>query len=270
MSTKIIDFDHIDDWEDDLTAVLAPHIPPYVRREVTAAKPAYEYVDDARDLLLKLTPRNVVIDATLDWIRSSHLAAYHGTRLNDAEVKSVRINGLIPLKAENRRERLTRALSLHPEWHSVADRLEEAIQQIGPKNRNGKREGQVHLTLSKAGLTNGFNHYIKEGSEFDWHVAHRLFGEEGQRLISLDGKPKVVRVSVPGSIALEAAHPFFDVEYIKSNGEIPNIVKEFLMVWSYRLAHPTFQPHSLKVDCGLMFRSSVPAEWIVEIETLPE
>jgi hypothetical protein len=270
MAVKIIDFDKIDNWESELTEVLSPYVSKSVREEIEVVGSSFEYIDDARDLLLKQTNCNAVIDATLEWIRSSHIAAYHGTRLTDEEVTSVRANGLVPLKAEDRRQRLTRALSKHPDWSKVANQLDEAIHDIGFKNQAGSRENQVHLTLSKADVTGGLNYYATQGSEFDWHVAHRLLGDEGQRLIALDGKSTVVQVVLPGSVALGAAHPFFDVYQVRSSGEVPNIVSQLLMFWAHRLAHPNFQRGSFVVDSCMMFRSLVPADWIVDIETLSE
>jgi len=118
-------------------------------------------------------------------------------------------------------------------------------------------------------LTNGFNHYITHGAEFDQHVAHALLGSEGKELLQLDGKARVIRFAVPGSIALDAAHPYFSVADLRANGDVPNIVDEFLKAWSYRVAHPGFQTRTLQVDCGLVFRSTVSGSWIREIETLP-
>ena len=47
-------------------------------------------------------------------------------------------------------------------------------------------------------------------------------------------------------------------------------VSEFLEVLSHHLAHPGFQSRTLGIDCGMVFRAAVPAEWIVDVETLPE
>ena len=140
----------------------------------------------------------------------------------------------------------------------------------GPGNRAGRRENPVHLTLSKSGLVDGFNHYLTHGSEFDQHVAHNLLGEDGSELLRSDGNPFLVRVRVPGAAALAAAHPIFTLEDVIAQGDTPNIVKEFVEAWSFRLAHPDFQSASLEVDCGMVFRSPVPAEWIVGIEEISE
>lgn len=228
------------------------------------------YIEDARDLLFDLTDRDAIIDATLGWIRSTKVAGHHGSRLTDAEVASVRADGLLPLKAEGRRDRLVRALSPHPRWGEVAGQLDPTIRALGQGGRAGRREDQVHLTLSRSGLTNGFNHYLTHGAEFDQHVAHALLGPEGKELLGRDGVPRVVQVAVPGVDALKAAHPIFGIEALRANGDVPNLVEDFLKAWSYRLAHPSFRARTLEVDCGMVFRSTVPSAWLVNIETLPD
>ena len=152
----MVEFDDIDNWTSDLAAALSEHVPISVARKIAAASP--EFVEDARDKLFELMDRNTIIDATLDWIRSTEIVGYHGTRLTHQEIDSVRANGLVPLKAEARRTRLVRALSPHPKWREAADRLDAVIQAHGPGGFGGHREGQVHLTLSQSGLTKGFNH----------------------------------------------------------------------------------------------------------------
>lgn len=264
----MVDFDDIDDWEPGLSAVLSPHLQDSVGPMLQTAAP--EYVEDARDLLFDVTDRDAIIDATLTWIRSVKIAGYHGSRLVDEEIVAIRAEGLIPLNAESRRHRLIRALSAHPTWNNVAGQLDATINDHGTGGAAGRREGQVHLTLSRAGLTGCFNHYLTHGSEFDQHVAYALLGENGKQLLACDGKPTVIQVAVPGSLALEAAHPHFGIDDMRAKGDVPNLVDQFLEVWSYRLAYPGFQSRTLKIDCGMVFRSIVPAAWIVAVDTLAE
>jgi hypothetical protein len=264
----MLDFDNIDDWTPKLAEALRDHVPWSAVHKLQAAKP--QYIEDARDQLLELTNRDAVIDAMLAWIRSTTIAGYHGTRLTDAETAAIRTMGIVPLKAENRRDRLVRALSPHPRWHEVSDRLDEVIQAHGKGARAGRREGRVDLTVSRSGLVNGFNHYLTHGAEFDQHVVQELLGPEGKKWLTRDGEARVIQVSVPGHVALDSAHPSFKTEDLRKRGDIPNLVKEFLNAWSYRLAHPTFQAGTLKVDCGMVFYSTVPSDWIMRVETLPE
>ena len=262
----MINYDDIDVWAPSLDVALASIVPEQVRAALVQAQP--EYVEDALDLLLQLAGRDAVIDATLEWIRLNAIAGYHGSRLAADDIASIRARGLIPLRADARRVRLTRALSPHPRWLEVASELDKAITAYGEGCRGGCREDQVHLTLSRAGLTRGFNHYLTHGAEFDQHVAEELLGSEGEALLGKDGVPTLVRIAVPGAAALDAAHPHFSIEDIRSNGSVPNLAREFLKAWSYRIAHPGFQAASLEVDCGMVFRAVVPAGWIVGLDAV--
>lgn len=261
-----MDYDCIDGWHDRLTLSLRGCISDCVKSKMLAANP--EYVEDAQELLFGLADRDTVIDTTLSWLRSSQILAYHGSRLIDSEVDAIRIDGLIPLEACARRTRLDRALSKHARWDEVENRLDETIRACGPGMRVGGRENQTHLTLSRSGLTGSFNHYLTYGAEFDQHVAKILLGREGMDLLACDGSPTLIRFAVPGACALAAAHPHFRIEDLRDRGDVPNIVSQFLMVWSYRLAHPGFQTRELRTDCGMVFSSAVPAAWIENVETL--
>jgi len=265
MSPEILDFDNIDEWAIDLENVLSPLVTTSIRRKL--AESNLQYVEDTRDLLFRLTDRDAVIDTVLDWLSLKNIAGYHGTRITDSEVASIQKDGLLPLIATARRSRLARALSSHPKWNEIAKQLDEAIQSHGQGIYAGQREGQVHLTLSMAGLLYGFNHYLVYGSEFDQHVAQMLLGQDALKLLSLDGEPKVIKVAVPGDLALNAAHPFFSVDDMRERGSVPNIVNEFLEAWTYRLSHTKFQSRRLKVDCGMIFRNIVSTDWIMDIST---
>lgn len=268
MTADLLDFDDIENWAPRLAAALNDHLPSNIGAMLAAKSP--RYIEDARDLLFEVADRDAIIEAALAWVRSSTLAGYHGTRLTDAEVVSVQTMGLLPLKAEARRDRLVRALSPHPRWSEVVGQLDTVLHSHGEGGAAGRREDQVHLTLSRSGLTNGFNHYLTHGAEFDQHVAHSLLGADGKKLLRRDGMPRVVQVAVPGDVALRTAHPFFDIEHLRANGDMPNVVHQFIDAWSFRLAHPEFQSRTLEVDCGFFFRSPVPADWIVKIETLDD
>jgi hypothetical protein len=259
----VLDFDEIDDWAPELALALSATVSSAVGQQLRHAAP--EFVEDARDMLFDLTNRENIIDATLTWIRTTTIAGYHGSRLTNCELASVLTAGLIPLTAQSRRRRLERALSQHPNWVSAAGELDSAIHAHGPGGKAGRREHQVHLTLSRGGLTSSFNHYLTHGSEFDQRVAEKLLGADGMKLLASDGEPRLIQVAVPGSVALEAAHWVFDINETRASGEVPNLVNQFLNAWSYRLAHPGFQSRTLKVDCGMKFRCTIPADWIVNV-----
>ncbi len=258
---QVLEFDDIEAWAPSLENTLHSHVSEDAYRAIATSKT--EFIEDALDMFFDLTDREAVIQCTLGWIESKKIIGCHGTRLTNKEVASVISDGLVPLRAEARRERLVRALSKHPNWSKVEGRLDEVIDAHGRGNSAGHRQEQVHLTLSEAGVVAGFNHYLTHGSEFDQHVAYTLLGQSGKDCLAQDGVPILFRVAVPGHCALKAAHPYFTVEDVRSNGEVPNIVKEFLTSWTFYLTDLSFRPNELKVDCGMIFKFTVPAEWII-------
>jgi hypothetical protein len=136
--------------------------------------------------------------------------------------------------------------------------MDEVLADLGQRNRGGHRERQVHLTLSRAGLENGFNHYLTHGAEFDQHAATELLGDAGTALLAKDGKKTIIRAIVAGERALQACHPYLTIDDLRSRGDVPNLVNQLLKAWSYRLAQPSFDPRTLEVDCGFVFREAVP------------
>lgn len=263
-----IDFDRVRDWGPRLRTALSGCVSDATISKVARTK--LEFVEDARDLLFELAGRDAVIDATLTWLSSSDIVAYHGSRLTDDDIRNIRTNGLVPLAASARRPRLERALSSHPDWRTVQTRLDQVLNDLGQNNLAGRREGQVHLTLSRAGLTNNFNHYLTHGAEFDQHAATDLLGEDGKALLAKDGKRTLIQAALTGDNALRACHRYFSVDDLRRRGDVPNLVNEILKAWSFRLFRPRFDPRTLGVDCGFVFNEDVPASWIREIELLPD
>lgn len=262
----MLDFDDNRNWTPLLSAALADLVPKSVVGKLIAEAP--EFVEDAFDLLLACTDRQCVLDSAVVWLRSATIAGYHGSRLIDADMDSIQDRGLVPLDSEARRARLVRTLSPHPQWNQVAHRLDSALHEHGPGAKAGRREGQVHLTVSRSGLVNGFDHYLTHGSEFDQRVAQNLLGSEGKELLRRDGHARVLRFAVPGNLALDAANRFLTVDERLSRGEVPNLVREFLAAWSYGLAHSEFDSATLKFDCGMVFHSTLPPSWLVDVDTL--
>jgi len=255
------DFDRFDDWHPILSAELADLLPQDIGDRVRRKNP--EFIEDAGDFVLSRGDREAMRTRVADWLKSDAVYGYHGTKLTEAERDAILANGLKPLVAADRSARLQRALSRHPRWADVAHRVGEAIELYGAKERGGRREGQVHLTVSRAGLTQGFNHYIKQGSEFDWHAAAYVLGDEGQALIAADGDPYLVKLKVPGEIAFKAYNPY---GFSKEDG--PNLVRQVIDVWSYRFVDPSYSSARRGLDCGMIFYETVPAAWIEAVEPL--
>jgi hypothetical protein len=93
-----------------------------------------------------------------------------------------------------------------------------------------------------------------------------LLGPEGKELLALDGEPTLIRFAVPGEVALSAANPHEPIEGIRKRGGIPNLARELLEAWAFWIAKPGFKSRDLKVDCGMVFRHSVPPDWILGFE----
>ncbi len=173
-----MDFDDNHTWGPQLTDAIGDLLSTEAVETISKAAP--KYVEEAYDLLFSCTNREKIVKATLTWIRSIKVVGYHGSRLINSEVASIRTCGLLPLDAAARRPRLVKVLSYHPRWNQVANYLDSALQKNGPA---GHREGQVHLTLSWNGLVKGFNHYLTFGSEFDQRVVQDLVGVDGKELL---------------------------------------------------------------------------------------
>lgn len=255
------DFDRIESWGPLLEAAIDDVVPNNVREVLNAAQP--EYLEDARDILLQLVNRETLVDHVSTWIKARPVFGYHGTRVTEAERVSIQRDGLLPLVAASRAGRLKRSLSKHPDWPVVEKNFDAAIELYGAREFGGRREGQVHLTVSRAGLQHGFNYYLRQGSEFDWHVSRHLLGEEGQALVSSDGTPTLIKARVPGDVALAACNP-----YGKHSEDMPNLISDIVRVWAYWLAYPLYKSESLGLDCGMIFRDGVPSVWFEEIISL--
>lgn len=261
----MLDIDSNCSWVPQLTNAIGTLMSHAARERILAARP--ELVEDALDLVFSQTKREEIVNATIEWIRTTTVAGYHGTRLIDSEVESIWSCGLLPLEAPARGERLVRTLSQHPKWNP--EKLNAALEKYGKNNKAGRRERQVHLTLSRYGLLHDFNHYLTHGAEFDQHVAYCLLGNEGKELLQQDGKARVIKVSVPGNVALKAANRYIPIkDQLLYKGQLHNLVAEFLKAWSYTLAYPDFDCSTLRVDCGMVFFEALPSDWIVDIETL--
>ena len=258
-----IDYDRVDDWHAALsTTITACH--KRVISNLRDARP--ESVHEALQRLLDLPQAARIIATATNWVQDATVLTYHGTRLTDEETASVRRQGLMPLKAASRRRRIERALGRHPRWPIVESHLPHAIRRI-EMGCAGNREHQVHLTLSRNGLLSGFNHYLTHGAEVDKHIAFELLGDEGVDLLRQDGRARILRIAVPGAEALKAANRYGPIEHHRGPVQAPNLIREFLQVWSLKCFNRNFQSDSLRTDCGLVFDSLVPKEWISYVET---
>lgn len=257
-------FDDPATWEASLADALSDLLPTGLAEELRARPP--EYVEDAADVLLERGGRRAVITRTTQWVAQRSLASFHGTRLVPEERESIKRDGLRVLTPEARVPRLIRALKHHPDWEGVASRLPEELHRYGTGLRGGKRVGTAYLTLSRAALLSSFNHYLMYGSEFDQNVAVALLGPSGKDALAADGEAHVVTAVLPGQAALDGAHPFVPAARMIEQGDIPNVVREFINAFAFRLVEPDYDPGRLMCDCGFLFTRDIPAEQIVSIE----
>lgn len=261
--TLVLDFDDIPSWGPEFSNTLVDLVP--LDSDARIRKAAPEYVEDALEILeSEVCPnRPALVATTRCWIEGKSVAAYHGSRLSRQDIESIKRTGLKTLCAEEREQILVEKLSQHPDWAGTRPKLGRVIQDLGNRSVAGKRVGQVHATLSRSGIVSGFNHYLTHGSEFDQQAARLLLGNDGLDLLATYGSAQLVTLALPGKIALETANPYFHL-----NREMPNLVREVLTSWAYWLVNPTFSPRSLRVDCGFIFQTDVPSDWIVGIETI--
>ena len=145
-------------WGPWLKAALTDIVPEALVTSLRASGPRPECPGDAlHELVLPHTDRAALVEAATEWIETSTVVAYHGTRLTDCELDAVRAEGLLPLDAGARRHRIACTLSAHPDWPVQAGRLDAVLHDYGKNERAGRRLGQVHLTLSRNGLLRLFN-----------------------------------------------------------------------------------------------------------------
>jgi hypothetical protein len=257
----MLDFDDIPTWGPILSAYLSDLVPPNAGATILARRP--KYIEDAAEILFSDVCRKKakLVTAVSTWIMSQTVAAYHGSRLEVADIEDIKRRGLLALAPNDRKDYLLQKLGHHPHWPEAAARLDAVIHDLGVRQRAGNRAGQTHATLSRAGLVNGFNHYLTHGSEFDQHAARELLGDAGTELLAQHGRPTLITLAIPGQSAFEAANP-----YLILVRDMPNVVREVINAWAHWLAHPDFAVGRLEVDCGFIFEHDVPAQWIVSVE----
>lgn len=265
----MIDFDDLNSWENQLNFIMKKYMSDEVCCKLTLLP--IKYYDVTASVLLKLLGKDKMkqaIDDILVWIKSSSVIGYHGTRLTEQELDSLEVQGILPLSPEKRENRIAKIIK---GYKISVDQLRKTIYQFGEGVCNGKRKGQVHLTFSRSGLINDFPQYLLYGSEFDRKVICDLIGEnEGKKALKQYGYPKIIKVSIPGRIALEAAHPYLSIDRMRDKDTFPHIVRELLNVWVFRFIKKDFDPKQCGLDCGFIFKEKIPANWILQIRAVDD
>jgi hypothetical protein len=254
-----LDYDHGALWLPSLHAHLAGFLPASVEQRLKEAEPEGPW--SARDALGKAVDLDDLYRRTRTWIEARGVIAYHGTRLSENQVEAVAREGLRPLVMEDRTAALTAWLDSHPRWPEIEGRLPEAIAFV--RRNSGSREGQVHLTLSRAGLLFRFNHYLVEGSEFDHHVANFLLGDDARNWYRHRGRAMLYRVRLTGREALAAANPHGEFQ-------VPNLIDEVVLGLAWSMAMSDQDTAKLEIDCGMMLLEGLPSDRIIEAIEVPD
>ncbi len=260
-TVSLFEFDDGAAWIPDLLGNLGPHLPGDVAAQLRSSQ-----IDDpssAGQALRALAGADRLFAQTRAWLLERDVAAYHGSRLDEEQRRSVARDGLRLLVPEEREDAIRSFLSSHPQWSEVEHRLPEAIASLSG-HRAGRRAGQVHAAISRSGLVNGCNHYLVEGSEFDHHVAHYLLGEavcHDQN--KARGEAILYRVRLDGAAALEAANPF-------GLSDEPNLVREMLDSLAWCLATGDSDTAAQEVDCCLILYRAVPPADILGSERIAD
>lgn len=255
------DFDTIGEWAPRLSVALDTLIPERLRERIAAGPIAW--LEDALDIILDDVERNLLVDATREWLRGQTIVAYHGSRLSTDEIASVRTTGLRTLDPAKRQAQLAQILSRHPDWARASVGLVAAIRDFGD-GQFGRRQGQAHLTISRGALLTAFNHYLVEGSEFDQAVAVELLGKGARTLLQEGRSPVLFTVEVPGDRALDLAERWL------CNGEMSGLIRHVLQFWAYWLHDPALDPGTQHVDFGLIFYEGIPPNWITDAALIDE
>ncbi len=256
----LFDFDDGEAWLPDLRSHLGCLLPTDSEQQLRAG--AIEDCWDAKIALAQIIDLSELYEPAREWINGRDVVCYHGTRLDAEQRASVSRHGLIPLDPAKREEAIRRYLAPHPRWREIEGRVAEAIDFVGDGGA-GNRQGQVHLTLSGAGLLRGFNHYLVEGAEFDHHVANYLLGEECHDLNRERGQGLLYRARLDGSAAVAAANPF-------GEPNPPNLLGEIIETLAWFLATGRNDTANLELDCGLILYEGIAPDAIIEVVEVPD
>lgn len=263
---RIIDYDKIDTWELWISEALFPCDLDEFKRNLKSEEP--KYIEDAADVVIDTIGLENTASRLDKVLQSCGVRLYHGTRLSDEELKSIKCNGLKPLVLKDRKELLTDLLSHHSEWSEVKHRLDEVLDEFGPGQKGGLREdNSAHACFSRKGLICGCNHYLTHGAEVDGQVVYRLFNSDRSALELLrNGRnPYLVSFIKPYKEALNGANPFgFE------DGELPNLLRLLLNAWAYKQYDDSFNPERLENCTAAIFRGGVDANEIEQFELLSD
>jgi len=256
----VLEYDDGPRWLPSLVAHLEQLLPEDARERLRATEP--EGSCSARFALYAIVDKHQLLKATREWLLERDVFAYHGTRINEAQRRSIELQGLRPLVAADRVGAIETFLRDHPRWAEVSGRLSEAIAFV--QRQAGRREGMVYGLFSRTGLVRGCNHYLVEGSEFDHHVAAYLLEgichEENRRR----GQGTLVQFRLTGAEAIAAANPRGEFS------EEPNLLAELVGAVAWWLATGDDDTAAQEEGCGLMRYEAISPSLITAFITVSD
>ncbi|QJU58378.1 hypothetical protein HL653_11880 [Sphingomonas sp. AP4-R1] len=216
----------------------------------------------ARFALYQIADKRRLWEAARTWLLVRDVFAYHGTRINDAQRRSIEREGLRPLIAVERVAAIEAFLGEHPRWPEIGGRVAEAIEFVC--SRAGNREGMVYGLFSRSGLVRGCNHYLVEGSEFDHHVANYLLNEICHDENRRRGQGTLLQFRLTGEEAIAAANPRGEI------GDEPNLLAELIGAVAWWLTTGDDDTAAQEEGCGLMRYDAISPDRITAFITVPD
>jgi hypothetical protein len=153
------DLDNVEQWGPSLRAHLAPVVDAAAGSKIAGKKLTY-FEDAAEILFAEVCSKDVFRKFAQEWFIEQNIAGYHGSRLDEQDVEDIRSTGLRILSASDRKAHLEKKLKTRPDVHG---KIDEVLNLLGNGEAAGRREGQVHTTLSRAGLVHHFNVSFRQG-----------------------------------------------------------------------------------------------------------
>jgi hypothetical protein len=263
---NIIDYDQIDIWGAWLDEIISEITSIDLKERIKQAKP--KYIEDAGEIVFEVIVQENLANLLSTRLNDYQVRVYHGTRLSEYELKSIRTEGLRPLLLKERKATLVSIFSSHANWPKVKFRLDEVLEAFGRGNQAGHREDNcIHVCFSREGLISSCNHYLTHGAEVDGHVANSLFGSDNTALALLQEGRKPYLLSFIRSFeeAVKAANPFG-----VSDGEVSSLLRLLIEAWAYRQCDPVSNPAKLKDCTAAMFQGRVEPSELEKFELLSD
>jgi hypothetical protein len=255
---RVIDYDKIEEWGPWLTALIGSIAPSGFLASLQRSNP--EYIEDARNHVVAAIGRERLMAALNRELDPYAVRVFHGTRVTDAEISQIRIQGLRALKLFDRRAPLIAIFSQHRGWSAAKEALlDEQLHRFGrgwEKAGAGRREDDsVHVCLSRAGLLLCCNHYLTRGAEVDHQIAHALFPDgSGLELLQRNRAAKLVSFTAPFAEAARAANP-----YGFPTHDLPALLSLLIEAWAYKTAKPAFSVAKQLHSASLKFAAPITA-----------